>query len=374
MIIFYHTTAANSVNPDPFVLQTYKSTMCFLTSFLVLLLGEQYKFSPYGLISGLLWVTGGVCGIFGIRNSGLGIIVGTWSAVTVLVSFTWGIFMFGERVVSVEKTIFGIFMMISGVVGMTYFSSPQIMEEGEVVVVSSLSSSILPLGVGEGEGDSALLEEMKQPLLDEETQDQKNSEFESGHTSPITVDENESRSIVDEQIEIDDTQVLFIGMKWNRRRLGILGAVMDGILGGGNLIPMHYSAYHGQEYIISFATGAMIVTIIFWFIRWGYNSHEQKSIKAGYQALPSMHLRTLFLPGVLAGTVWSLGNIGQIISVGYLGESIGMSIVQSSMIVSGIIGIVWFQEIKGRRSILFWSLSALVTFVGIIFLSHQHKA
>ncbi len=276
--------------------------MCFLTSFLVLLLGEQYKFSPYGLISGLLWVTGGVCGIFGIRNSGLGISVGTWSAVTVLVSFTWGIFMFGERVVSVEKTVFGIFMMVAGVAGMAYFSSPQIMEEEEVPVVSSLSSSILPLGMGDGEGNSPLFEGMKQPLLDEETQ--KNNELESGHTSPTTVDENEYRSIVDDQIEIDDTQVLFLGMKWNRRRLGILGAVMDGILGGGNLIPMHYSAYHGQEYIISFATGAMTVTIIFWCIRWGYNAHEQKSIKAGYQALPSMHLRTLLFPGVLAGTVW----------------------------------------------------------------------
>jgi glucose uptake protein GlcU len=403
---------ANSVNPDPFVLQTYKSTMCFLTSFLVLALGEEYKFSPYGLLSGLLWVIGGASGIFGIRNSGLALSVGTWSGITILVSFAWGIFIFDERVISVTRTLFGIVMMICGIIGMAYFSSPSVIEkiEGEnddgiedgdgmevendhdhererehdlqqqsVQQNQQQSSSQLPMSYLEALGQNNDQDKLKQPLLEDFADDEERAA--SGHTSPITIDENENEHEFsdnngdgDDEDDIDPTTVVFLGMTWNRRRLGLLGAITDGVLGGGNLIPMHYSAYKGEEYIISFATGAMLVTILFWFIRWGYNVHEQKSVKKGWDALPSMHFRTLVFPGVLAGTLWSIGNIGQIMSVTYLGESIGMSIVQSSMIVSGILGIFYFHEITGRKAIIYWSVSAFVTFIGIVFLSYEHKS
>mmetsp|Transcript_9155 Transcript_9155/g.10053 ORF Transcript_9155/g.10053 Transcript_9155/m.10053 type:complete len:470 (+) Transcript_9155:241-1650(+) len=436
--------AANSVNPDPFVLQTYKSTMCFLTSFLVLFLGEEYKFSPLGIVSGLLWVSGGICGIFGIRNSGLAISVGTWSAITVLVSFTWGIFIFGEQVKSMTSTLTGIVLMIGGFIGMTYFSSPDVVaaldththtgvandnantsytdsnmvdvhvdvdsdedkdndtdvrsrekkkkkkdqENGlenknksnatTVASVSNTSSTVMSssLELDQNSNDESL----KEPLLDQfdkmimnHHNDNDEERQGEGTISPVSFDNDDNNANNDVDID-DENQVIFLGMKWNRRRLGILGAAMDGVLGGGNLIPMHYSSYHGLEYIISFATGAMIVTISFWCLRLGVNAHEQKSLKKGWMALPSMHLRTLFVPGVLSGTLWSIGNIGQIMSVTFLGESIGMSIVQSSMIISGVLGIMWYREVKGFKAILYWSLSAFVTFLGIIFLSREHKS
>jgi glucose uptake protein GlcU len=387
--------AANSVDPDPFVLQTYKSTMCFLTSFLVLSLGEEYTFSPYGLLSGFLWVIGGASGIFGIRNSGLAISVGTWSAITVLVSFTWGIFIFGETVVSKWWTLVGISMMIGGFIGMTYFSSPSVIERNqeEEQQEEQLSASSSSIEVRSSTGDDNRNENgntLEQPLLEEYVKDAEREEFEqreqneSGNTSPITVDENEAElSVNNDEVDTDSNEegedvseheVIFLGMKCDRRKLGIVGAITDGVLGGGNLIPMHYSAYHGEEYIISFATGAIIVTIFFWILRLGYNAHDQKSIRKGWNSLPSMHFRTLVFPGVLAGTLWSIGNIGQIMSVSYLGESIGMSIVQSSMIVSGMLGIFWFREIRGLKVIICWSISAFITFIGIIVLSYQHKA
>jgi hypothetical protein len=60
-------------------------------------------------------------------------------------------------------------------------------------------------------------------------------------------------------------------------------------------------------------------------------------------------------------------------SVTYLGESIGMNIVQSGMIVSGILGIFYFHKITGWKAIICWSVSAFVTFIGIVFSSHEHK-
>jgi glucose uptake protein GlcU len=372
--------AANSVDPDPFVLQTYKSTIYFLTSFFILLLGQEFTFSPYGLLSGLLWVIGGASGIFGIRNCGLALSVGLWSAITVFVSFGWGIFIFGERVVSIPATLSGITFLVAGFVGMAYFSSPEAIkaerrqsqnEDDNVDAVINMDTQTA----------------LNQHLLEEQDKDEEQQRLENTQNSDkpgtisLNIEENmnglqpnSDNSENDDDDNIDETKVKFLGMIWNRRRLGILGAAVDGVFGGAAIIPMHYSSYHGEEYILSFAIGAMIVTIVFWIIRWSYNSYEQKSLSKGFHALPPMHFKTLVFPGALAGTIWSLGNTSQIMAVYYLGESIGMSIVQSSMIVSGLLGILWFGEIKGRKAIFWWSMSAIVTFIGIIMLSHQHKA
>ena len=44
--------AALEVDIDPLVMQTYKTAMCFLTSWLVILAGEQFHFTPWGIVSG----------------------------------------------------------------------------------------------------------------------------------------------------------------------------------------------------------------------------------------------------------------------------------------------------------------------------------
>ena len=50
--------AARSVDIDPLVFQSYKTFMCFATSWLVVLAGEEFSFSPWGIVSGFFWVPG----------------------------------------------------------------------------------------------------------------------------------------------------------------------------------------------------------------------------------------------------------------------------------------------------------------------------
>jgi len=51
--------AARSVDIDPLVFQSYKTAVCFATSWLILLVPEQeFVFSPWGIVSGLFWVPG----------------------------------------------------------------------------------------------------------------------------------------------------------------------------------------------------------------------------------------------------------------------------------------------------------------------------
>ena len=75
----------SNVNVDVnfFVMQSYKTIVCFVTSWLVVFLGEPVRFTPWGIVSGLFWVPGAACGIYAIRNAGIAVAVGTWSSIQV---------------------------------------------------------------------------------------------------------------------------------------------------------------------------------------------------------------------------------------------------------------------------------------------------
>ena len=76
----------------------------------------------------------------------------------------------------------------------------------------------------------------------------------------------------------------------------------------------------GVGYLISFAIGAVIVTTALWIFRFCYHWVRLGSATDAYQALPSFHVRVMWLPGCTAGALWSIGNFFSLISVKYLGE------------------------------------------------------
>ena len=49
-------------------------------------IGVEFVFTPWGLVSGLLWIPGGSAGIYAVRTNGIAISVGIWSCISVLVS------------------------------------------------------------------------------------------------------------------------------------------------------------------------------------------------------------------------------------------------------------------------------------------------
>ena len=81
----------------------------------------------------------------------------------------------------------------------------------------------------------------------------------------------------------------------------------------------------------------------------------------------------MWLPGFLSGTLYSIGNFASIIATTHLGQGVGYSVCQSSMLVSGIWGIYWFGEVKGAAAIGKWFAVASVTLIGILWLSYEHK-
>ena len=65
--------------------------------------------------------------------------------------------------------------------------------------------------------------------------------------------------------------------------------------------------------------------------------------------------------------------LGGMSSVSFSGQGIGMSIGQSSLVVSGLWGVFFFKEVVRSVKIATWFASAIVTIAGAHALCREHK-
>lgn len=86
-------------------------------------LQQILKLNTNKKVSGLFWVPGATAGIYGIQNAGLAVSVGTWSSIIVISSFCWGILVFRESVKSKLHALLAAFVLILGLIGMSYYSA-----------------------------------------------------------------------------------------------------------------------------------------------------------------------------------------------------------------------------------------------------------
>ncbi|CAB9502385.1 expressed unknown protein [Seminavis robusta] len=459
-----------SVDVHPLVLQSYKTITMFLFSWFIIYLGESIRFTPWGLLSGLLWVCGGTGGIFAIRNAGMSVAVGTWSSCMVVINFLVGIVFFQEPVASIPST-FGAFCFLAvGLVGMSIYSAPTTQQQQQSAT-SSEDRNIPLMDNNNPAGDMLLEEDVDS---DDERPDQQ-------EMTPITITQGitsrlrcisparnrttsnsamvgaevpvgrrlspcRSRSseglddainnatntigapaydpLRDPSREPDDnddpiggrrrcsendkkdrrflgffreaaTISIFNTNGLTRRQLGILGAVINGVLTGSSLVPIHYAkkqGFGGAAYMLSFASGALLANITIWiiwflaeFIRTSSSHHQQQqqrdatgrgsivisSCTATFESMPPVHFRQLWAPGFAAGTLLSIAMFGSILSVTYLGQGVGNSIIQSKILISGLWGIFWYREIVGGVNIAKWFASAAVAVTSILWLSYE---
>ncbi|OEU17733.1 hypothetical protein FRACYDRAFT_184267 [Fragilariopsis cylindrus CCMP1102] len=332
---------AISLDIDPLVMQSYKTGMCFITSWLFLWIrGEEITFTPMGLVSGLFWVPGGVATIYAIKTAGLAIGIGVGSSFIVLVSFSWGIFFFDEHVHSRVQACSAVACMLCGLGGMAYYSSPTVAHHRH-------ASSTAEDGGGGGGGGGG------------------------DYYQPIRPDD-------DDFLPPDDEDDSFGYIRIQERTLGILAALfITGLWGGSMMVPMEFAPNidKGLPFLTSFAIGATIVTICLWTIRYIYIvifKTNNYCFGEAYNALPSFHFKQMWPYGMTCGLLWSIGNFCSILSVEFLGEGVGYSSTQASMLISGLWGIFYFNEIEGSNAIFKWYLSASVTVLGILLLSYEH--
>jgi hypothetical protein len=271
-------------------------------------------------------VPGGTAGYFGVRNAGLAVSQGIWSALKVLVAFAWGLFMFHEPVRSITGTAIAVACLVVGLVGMSYFAAQ---EETD----ASLDE------------DYALL--AQEPLL---------PTIEPGN---LTTNRSSDDSFWGLSLKI-----------W-----GIVGAVIDGLYGGSVLVPMHFAEYHGLDFLLSFSVGCWIVIVLVWLLRWSVYAVRARSLHAGWEALPSLCFNSIGWPyAILAGLIWSIGNVCSILSVAWLGQGLGYAVVQSQLVVAGLWAVFFYGEIQGRTRIAGWFAFCALTVVSMLLLTRQHQS
>mmetsp|Transcript_19937 Transcript_19937/g.30182 ORF Transcript_19937/g.30182 Transcript_19937/m.30182 type:complete len:382 (-) Transcript_19937:41-1186(-) len=350
--------ASKSCDVDPLVFQSYKTFMCFVTSFFTLPLFQQtLHFTPWGIVSAIFWVPAGVMAIYAVKNAGLAMSQGLWSSIIVLVSFVWGIFVFSEKVKSKCMASVAILIMMCGLWGMSFFSNPVHHHETMETRADAHFESAT-------EGIQAKSSDYTQiaPVSDFD------DTFEDNIDSSLNLDTSSESSLTEKVTSESVT----------KRRWGLAGAVFNGIWGGSIMVPMHFAPPEagGTGYVVSFAIGALLVTAILWVARFFvelYRSGPDYSTRRALNALPSFYLKVMWKPGCLAGLLWSIGNVASMISVHNLGEGVGYSVTQAAMLCSGLWGIFYFNEVVSRDLKLKWFASAVITVGGILLLSYEHE-
>jgi len=300
----------------------YYSISIFVSSWIVLAWAEEkFRFTYYGIISAACWVPASILSIFAINHLGMSVAVGVWAGITIVVSFIWGAtYHFAGQpeptVKSPRFTFPGLALLVLG------------------VVLLSLSGTqfVARLGRKKDEVDeqSSLVGEKPKAI--------------NGYTKIG----DSSDSYPDSLVEKEEP------LKQNRM-LGLICAVVLGVMNGSMLVPMKGAPQDIHvTFVISFAIGVVAITPVAGLLYFGVR-----------RQIPVWHWKVALLPGLATGLIWNIGNVCSIYATQYLGLSLGFPLTQLALVVSGLWGMIVYREMTATPSILWWIFSLLVVGGGV---------
>mmetsp|Transcript_65815 Transcript_65815/g.174499 ORF Transcript_65815/g.174499 Transcript_65815/m.174499 type:complete len:380 (-) Transcript_65815:191-1330(-) len=334
----------------PLIYQCYKTFWTFATSHLVVF-WIGYEFSWYGIISGLSWVPAGVAAVIAVQNVGMAAGQAVWQVTIIATSCVWGFAVFGETVSSIPLGITAFLLLLVGVVGMALANNIGKSSDHYQSVLASRRSRASTVGSEVGHS---------------EAKEHNNVNIQLGHSEgpgdPLTEQQpsgqlrNSLVSVTMQRLSSDLKESL---APRQSVVLGLCAAVFNGVWGGSNQIPPHYAKLKGIHFCISFGTGSLIINILMimiYFLLCRFVWHCP---------CPSFQPKVMALPGFLSGSMWSIGNFCSLyVTNSGLGEAVGYSLIQSSIIVSGVWGIAYYREMTSIPA-LFWCLCCAVCLGGV---------
>lgn len=293
----------------PLIYQSYKTFWTFITAHAILLV-VPYEFNWWGVVSGFLWVPAGAAAVVAVRNLGIAGGQALWQVTIIATSFVWGFgILHDERVHSWWMAGMGLLCLVLGIVGMTASAS--------------------------ADGGKA----------------------HRGHFHCL----DQAASLKE-----DDGKPLPKASGNPSIALGVAAAVFNGIWGGSNLVPSKLAPIHGFHFVISFATGALIANVVLLAL------YALVAKLCWQGSMPPLHFRVMALPGAISGSLWSMGNVLALYCVHKMGQGIGNTLVQLSIIVAGIWGILYYREIVGIR-IVHWGVSCTICLFGATVLAMDEE-
>jgi len=273
------------------------------------------------LLSGLLWVPAGISAVIAVRCLGVGIAQGVWGGLTLLVSFGWATIVFKEELISIPLSILAIFLVALGTLGMA---------------ISRFQFWITRF-----------------PFCCEK-------EYESLKSGALDIQINITEKEA-QQFSLDLGCCVL-----SQSTIGYSAAIFDGIWSGSIMVPLklsNQSVDTGIVYVFSFGVGAAVVNvlIVLAYFAFLYIKKEQ---------IPSFQLRVMAIPGSISGILWSTANYMAIYAVLLLGLSLETPGAHASIIVSGLWGIFYYQEIRSFQ-IFVWFISAGTLIVGVLLIAQM---
>mmetsp|Transcript_24371 Transcript_24371/g.37546 ORF Transcript_24371/g.37546 Transcript_24371/m.37546 type:complete len:349 (+) Transcript_24371:328-1374(+) len=320
----FKTKKMVALNIHPLTFQLYVCCGIFLSSWLVLpfldknpsllqdeTVGSTFCFSHHGVLAGFLFVLA-VTGSFNAVNEiGIALAQGIWGGGAMVVSYLWGIFIFGEIPTNPPLSLCGLCVLVTG------------------VICIAMSTSIA-----------------KHPSIQRCCT--KREYYQSIEQSSTTLET--THTIVEVSSSFSSG-----GRSYIR---GVLWACSVGFFGGSILVPLQYvpPQAQGLVFLPSFGIGTMFLSPLVFY------AHKFRT-----GALPPLHAKQALGTGLASGLIWNTGNLLSILAIPSVGYGVAYPIMQCAILVSGMWGIYAFQEITDRKTILvFWGGGAILVLGGAL--------
>ena len=290
----------------------------------------ELEFTLYGSLGGVLLVCANSCAFLAASLVGLSTGQGVWSGTAILVSFLWGTLgpdPLSAPVRSVGLSLVALVVLLLGV--------------GLVVSCRTIATAL----VGRSTTDRALVEPGDGNAAVEVSAGSDDATATSGPSaSPPSA-----------------------------RGVGLTFALLVGAFGGSILAPLAFTGDKFQggsnalRVLPSFGIGAAAAGSVLTGV-W-YSAARSRARKAGADPPPLKMPETLWA-GMLSGVVWNAGNVCQLIAMNVCDLPYGVAypLLQTSLVVAGILGIFAFGELRGRAPIALFFTGAAFVVVGAILL------
>lgn len=368
---------------NPLIFQCYKTFWAFISSFLVLFF-QPFQFTWWGVLSGFSWVPAGVAAVIAVQNIGIACGQAIWQVTIIGTSFMWSFLVLRDgQVYNWWGTAMALAGLLIGVVGMTtaFNMRPEFPPEGKDDEDDSSSVSATPSVVisdlprlGHVKSAPASLVQAtrtrgsamrrKSTILNRTSFAlpglalmMRHSKSEGRFTGrELGVERRNSPREFSSSSSSDDEDFEQAAMQLSYP-LGVAAAIFNGVWGGASLVPSHFSEIQGVHFVISFGIGALIANVLIMIAYFFYKSSQGEE-------MPPAHFRVMLVPGFLSGMLWAGGNFCSLYAVSTLGQGVGYSLVQASVMVSGLWGILYYKEMAGEP-ILYWAFACLICGMGV---------
>ena len=333
---------------------------------LVPLVVVEMEFTWWGVAAAALWVPASLCSIVAVKTIGLGVGQGLWSGITIIVSFFWGAFFFGDRVaswilaiVALVIALSGIFLMATSNTAITRKLNDMIMDlfphkikERQQLLTINQSRESAGLTAGSDREDA---EDPDAILVEYANQ--------SGGINSSSTKEGGGGLLLSSSMSLSSSSSSSPWATVLKSLVGLGAVTLLGLLNGSMMVPSRLSPLTGFSYIPSFGIGVGVVTTIFTIL-----------YSLGFYVLrhawPQPQFKKAILPCAGCGTFWAIANMFSVFaSAPPLGLTIGFPLCQTSLVVAGLWSLLAFREIKGLWPIGQFVVSTVVVVVGSMLLS-----